>query len=139
MTSLLNKLLGIVLIIVAVSIFLSGIKTISDYFDRKNSIGGKIGAFISKEYKENLQDELIAGIGLISGGVILFIVGVGMGATKTKSKKNKKYIINLEKEYGMMNSEDKYSKLEKIGKYRDQGLLNEEEFNNEKQKILNEL
>ena len=42
------------------------------------------------------------------------------------------------KEKEQVNNKDKYEKLLKLAKLRDDGILTEEEFNKEKKKILND-
>lgn len=52
------------------------------------------------------------------------------------------YVFKLvpinKKEAEIKKTDDKYDKLEKLGKLRDDGILTEEEFQKEKKKILNE-
>ena len=144
-----KKIFGILLLIVGLVMIGLGIAAIVDANSWSQSIEGQLGETFSYEYRNDSAEQKMVGAGLAVGGLIVFIIGISMLVTKTKAQRKQEIELALLKKTGQIsqtadiktenttnNIDEKLSQLEKLGKLMDQGLLTQEEFQIQKNKIL---
>lgn len=157
----LNKTFGVILLLVGLCMVGFGIAALADVSTRNNSVEGMLANTFSPNYVSANHNEQIVGFILLGIGVILFIIGiiklVSKGSTKmkeeTENKESKKTqpIETTQNSQGTKNestnvkpiqtetnllSDELFVQIEKLGKLKEQGLITDEEFQEQKKKIL---
>ena len=148
-----KKILGIIFLLIGLGCVGLGVAALTSASSRNNSYEGQIGNTLSQNYRTETQAEQSAGVGFAVGGIIVFLFGIYMVVSKSKSQVKQEVelevIKNMQKagdskqaennhqtQPGKMSPEDKFSQIERLGKLKEQGLLTDEEFQLEKNKIL---
>ena len=143
-----KKFFGILFLLIGLAMIGLGVAALVDANSRSNSFEGQIGNTFSEHYRQNNEEQQMAGAGLLGGGVIFFIIGIVMLVTKTKAQRKKETELEVLKKVQVSNNtssptdnstksmDDKFAQLEKLGKLKEQGLLTEEEFQQQKKKII---
>ena len=143
-----KKFFGIIFLLIGLAMIGLGVAALVDANSRGNSFEGQIGNTFSEHYRQNNEEQQMAGAGLLGGGVIFFIIGIIMIVTKTKAQRKKETELEVLKKVQVSNNtssqpdnstksmDDKVAQLEKLGKFKEQGLLTEEEFQHQKKKII---
>lgn len=152
-----KKFFGILFLLIGLAMIGLGIVALTNTATRNDSFEGQVGNEFSENYRSNSNEQQMAGVGLIGGGLIFFILGIVMVATKTKGQRKKEaelevlrkiQLANNTSQSGQTNTtqtdnsstqkstEDKFGQLEKLGKLKEQGLLTDEEFQQQKKNIL---
>ena len=91
--------------------------------------------------------DIASGYGLILGGVIIFVTGLVLAITKTSAQRRKEAELEAFKntfsngyQQGHANahihSDAAYGQLERLVKLKERGVITEEEFKRQKEKIL---
>lgn len=143
-----KKLFGTLFLLIGLGMIGFGITALVDANSRSNSFEGRLGNSINRVYRERNKEEQLIGAGLIGGGMIFFIVGIVMLVTKTKAQRKKEVELEVlrkvnktmtnesQTENSSKSIDDKFAQLEKLGKLREKGILSEEEFQQQKKKII---
>src|SRR6185295_3677416 len=146
-----KKFFGILFLLIGLVMIGGGIAALTDANSKHNSVEGQFGEAFSNSYRERTNQQQIAGASASGVGFILFIIGIVMIASKSKKQKMKEMELATLKKVKSDNSlmhweekkvdasishDDMISKIEKLGKLKEQGLINEEEFQIQKKKIL---
>ena len=146
--------------------FFSSVVALSYAKSRNRSFEGQLGNAISQNYRSNNNEQQAVGAGLAGFGIIFFVVGIVLVATKSGSQRKKEIELALLKQMQNKSTpppfnsvppplkqvppplpdvpvtnpknsmEEKFSNLEKLMKLKELGVLNEEEFQEQKRKIL---
>jgi len=138
---------GILFLLIGLAMIGFGVAALVDANSRSNSFEGQIGNTFSYNYSKNIEEEQMIGAGCLGGGVIFFIIGIVMLVTKTKAQRKNEIELEVFKKVQSSNTsnqpnnslksmDDKFAQLEKLGKLKEQGLLTEEEFQQQKKKII---
>jgi len=148
-----RKIVGVIFLLLGLGSVGLGIAALTNASSRNNSYEGQIGNTLSQNYRSQTQQEQSAGVGFVVGGIIVFIVGIYLVVSKSKSQIKQEVelevIKNMQKTENSKQPEketptppnnkspdDKFSQIERLGKLKEQGLITEEEFQAEKKKIL---
>lgn len=152
-----KKIFGVLFLLIGLLMIVTGIAALTQSSTQDNSIEGSIGNTFSQEYRERNQEKRIVGFGLAGGGLFLFIIGIVMLATKTKKQQETEIELEVLKKMQLANNiaqpeqtktrqienvsmqkstDDKIGQIEKLGKLKEQGFLTDEEFQQQKKKIL---
>jgi hypothetical protein len=145
-----KKFFGILLLLIGLLMMGGGIAALTDANSKHGSLEGQFGETFSNRYRERANEEQMAGASGLGIGLVLFIIGIIM--TASKSKKQKMTALELaaikkiqnnnapmhweEKHVTATVNDDMIGKIEKLGKLKEQGLITEEEFQTQKQRIL---
>jgi hypothetical protein len=146
-----KKFFGILFLIIGVFGIGIGIVALTDLGRRNSSFEGQIGNEFSESYNNESIEQQAIGLALIGGGLIFSILGVIMIASKSKKSKTKLSAkdniktanIPVPPVYHKVNSSSQNSKMddvlnriERLGKLKEQGLITEEEFQEQKKKCF---
>jgi NADH:ubiquinone oxidoreductase subunit 6 (subunit J) len=152
-----KKIFGFLFLLIGLLMIGTGIATVTQSATQDNTIEGRIGNTFSQEYREQNQEKRIVGFGLAGGGLLFFIIGIVMIATKTNKQRENEIELEVIKKMQLANNftqpeqtntkqaenafvqkstDDKIGQIEKLGKLKEQGLLTDEEFQQQKKKIL---
>lgn len=99
-----KKAIGIILLLIGLAMIGLGVVAITDVQSRSSSFEGQIGNTFSENYRSNNEEQQLAGFGLIGVGLILFIVGIIMVATKSNSQRRKEVEFAVLKQTQITNS-----------------------------------
>jgi hypothetical protein len=147
-----KKIFGIIFLLIGISLIGIGVETLTKSSTRDKSFEGRFRNEISENYRSDNNERQIAGISLIGGGFLFFIIGIVMLVTKTKIQRKKEVELEVLKklelslnsiQLGQTNNSmtqklpvENFEKIERLGKLKEQGLLTEEEFQQQKKIIL---
>ena len=149
-----KKFFGVLFLIIGLVLVGLGIGLLVELSSRNDSFEGRVRDRFNEHYRSDNDDQQTGGITLIAGGALFFIIGIIMVASKSNSQRKKdaelevlrsmqSYPAQTEQKTearSIKNSgqsiNDVYIQLEKLGKLKEQGILNEEEFQQQKKKIL---
>jgi len=84
-----KKFFGIIFLLAGLAGIVLGIAALTNITTRNNSFEGRLGNEFSREYRSNSSEQQIIGIGLAGGGLVFFIIGIVMVATKSGSQRRK--------------------------------------------------
>jgi hypothetical protein len=142
-----KKIIGILFIIVGLWMLIAGIVAVTNATTISNTPGVRFFGTIDQSYQNDIELQQIIGIAFTVVGLAFTIIGIVLVSKKsTKSrleslqniKSSVPPVFNPTKstsEPAVINN-DKYEIIEKLAKLKDQGVLTEEEFLEEKRKIL---
>jgi len=152
-----KKIFGILFLLIGLAMIGLGIVALTNTASRNESFEGQVEYEFSENYRSNSNEQQITGFGLVGGGLIFFIIGIVMLATKTKAQRKKETELEVLRKMQQTNNavqsgqttttqtdnsstqkstDDKFEQLEKLGKLKEQGLLTDEEFQQLKKTIL---
>lgn len=146
-----KKFFGIFFLIIGVFGIGIGIVALTDLGRRNSSFEGQIGNEFSESYNNESSEQQAIGLALIGSGLIFSILGVIMIASKSKKSKTKLSVkdniqtasVPVPTVYHNVNSSSQNSKMddvlnriERLGKLKEQGLITEEEFQEQKKKCF---
>jgi hypothetical protein len=155
--TVMKKFFGILFLLIGLAMTGIGIAALTNTSTRNDSFEGQVRNEFSANYRSNNNEQQMAGLGLIGGGLIFFIIGVVMVATKTKAQRKKEAELDVLRKMQLANNvapsgqtnktqtatsspqkstEDKFGQLERLAKLKEQGHLTDEEFQQQKKKIL---
>jgi hypothetical protein len=146
-----KKFFGILFLIIGVFGIGIGIVALTDLATRNRSLEGQIQNEFSESYNKESFEQQAIGLALIGSGLIFSILGVVMIASKSKKLKNKLTTIdntqaasiavppiynNLNTSTQSTKMDDVLNQIERLGKLKEQGLITEEEFQEQKKKCF---
>jgi uncharacterized alpha/beta hydrolase family protein len=146
-----KKFFGILILIIGVFGIGMGIVALTDLGRRNSSFEGQIGNEFSESYNNESFEQQAIGLALIGSGLIFSILGVIMIASKSKKSKSKisaKDNIqiatipvtgvhdNFNAATQTSKMDDVLNRIERLGKLKEQGLITEEEFQEQKKKCF---
>lgn len=149
-----KKFFGILFLIIGVFGIGIGIVALTDLATRNRSLEGQIQNEFSETYNEKNNEQQAIGLVLIGCGLIFSILGAIMIASKSKkSKKSKNKITAIDNTqaaniaippiYNNLNTstqstkmDDVLNRIERLGKLKEQGLITDEEFQEQKKKCF---
>lgn len=142
-----KKIIGIILIIIGLWMLIAGIIAVTNAITISETPGGRLIGVLNESYQNKIQLQQVIGIAFSVVGLVFTIIGIIMvskPSTKTQMQAIRHQspsgppVFNPNKnnpEPPVINN-DKYQIIEKLAKLKDQGVLTEEEFLEEKRKIL---
>jgi hypothetical protein len=146
-----KKFFGILFLIIGIFGIGIGIVALTDLATRNRSLEGQIQNEFSETYNEKNNEQQAIGLVLIGCGLIFSILGAVMIASKSKKSKNKVTAVDntqaaniaLPPIYNNLNTsmhnskmDDVLNRIERLGKLKQQGLITEEEFQEQKKKCF---
>ena len=146
-----KKFFGILFLIIGVFGIGIGIVALTDLATRNRSLEGQIQNEFSETYNEKNNEQQAIGLVLIGCGLIFSILGAVMIASKSKKSKNKLTTVdntqaaniavppiynNLNTSTHNSKMDDVLNRIERLGKLKQQGLITEEEFQEQKKKCF---
>jgi len=146
-----KKFFGILFLIIGIFGIGIGIVALTDLAAKNRSLAGQIGNEYSDSYNEQRNEQQAIGLALIGSGLIFSILGVIMLASKSKKSKTKltakdkiqTAYIPVPPVYNNLNTsiqntkmDDLLNRIERLGKLKEQGLITEEEFQEQKKKCF---
>lgn len=142
-----KKFFGILFLLIGLAGIVLGIATLVDANSMSNSFEGQFDNTIAELFRQKKEEMQTQGVGSLGVGEIFFIIGIVMLVTKTKAQRKKETELEVLKKAQVSTTsnqtnnssksiEDKLAQLEKLGKLKEQGLLTEEEFQQQKKKII---
>ena len=146
-----KKFFGILFLIIGIFGIGIGIVALTDLATRNRSLKGQIQNEFSETYNEKNNEQQAIGLVLIGCGLIFSILGAVMIASKSKKSKNKVTAIdntqaaniavppiynNLNTSMHNSKMDDVLNRIERLGKLKQQGLITEEEFQEQKKKCF---
>jgi sortase (surface protein transpeptidase) len=144
-----KKLFGILILFIGLLSLIIGMACFIDAESRNKTLDQQEQNEFSAQYRVNNNDQReFGGVSAVIG-LVFFIIGFKMASTKTKSQKIKeaeleKLKANINKLGDLTeadlqpvkNVNDVISQLEKLGELKARGILTEEEFQQQKKKLL---
>ena len=108
---------------------------------KSQSLKGQVQNEFDERYTSNREGDLAIGGAIASVGVIFYFIGIVLLVTKSKKQRIMEAELELLKSKLTISihpshQEDTISKLEKLRVLKENGTLNEAEFENQKKKIL---
>lgn len=148
-----KKIVGVIFILIGLWALIGGVVAITNAVTIRNTPGGRVFSEFSGNYSREIDEQIIIGGGVAIVGLILLIIGIVMVANKSQKQMKRELendlliesvtkppLFNPNKETTSTSKpnfqDDKFQALEKLAKLKDQGVLTEEEFIEEKRKIL---
>lgn len=148
----LKKAIGVLFILIGFLASGMGIALMANVATNTSSYEGQLRGEFSNSYRRELNEKKTVGTIAIAGGLVFFIVGIVMVVSKSKEQIKNEVELEVIKDIQKNKSnqpitddpiktetkstDDKFAQLEKLGKLKEQGLLTDEEFQQEKRKIL---
>jgi hypothetical protein len=146
-----KKFFGVLFLIIGILGIGIGIVALTDLATRNRSLEGQFQNEFSKNYSEENNEQQAVGFALIGGGLIFSVLGIIMIASKSEKSKEKndtlvymqtatipvlssQHNLNISTQNTKM--DDVINRIERLGKLKEQGLITEEEFNEQKKKCL---
>ncbi|HEX8561732.1 MAG TPA: SHOCT domain-containing protein [Flavobacterium sp.] len=125
-----KKFFGIVFLFVGMALTVVGALVFSE--------ASKVVYEDQLRWESSNEDQQVFGSGYIAVGGIVFVMGIVLTASKTNAQREKEVELQLIKDSlaGAIIQEDPYNQIEKLGKLKERGLLTEEEFQQQKVKLL---
>jgi hypothetical protein len=145
-----KKFFGILFLIIGVFGIGIGIVALTDLATRSRSLEGQIQNEFSDNYSTKNDEQQVIGFAFIGGGLIFSILGISLIASKSKKLKTiiptKNTIqtanIPMPALYNNLNTsventkmDEALNRMERLGKLKEQGLITEEEFQEQKKKL----
>ena len=140
-----KKAIGILMLLLGITCMGIGSVALKDLSSKRNSFEGQIENEFEVNNSNN-HDQEIAGIVFIISGIFLVIIGIILISSKSLKQKLReietiKRIHNLDSKSNsfqnkIYDSSDVINQIEKLGKLKEQGLLTEAEFLEQKRRIL---
>ena len=84
-----KKTFGIIFLLIGLLLIGLGIATISYVETRSSSIEGRLGDAFVESYRRQTEEQQTLGTVMIGGGLIIFILGIVMTASKSRSQRKK--------------------------------------------------
>ncbi len=135
-----KKFFGVVCLLVGLFGVAVGMFGLASTNSKSHSIEGQVENEFDEQYTSNRNGDLAIGGAIASVGAIFYIVGIVLLVTKTKKQRIMEAELHLLKNNHTIsiksNQEDAVSKLEKLVVLKQNGTLNQAEFENQKKKIL---
>ena len=140
-----KKIFGICLLLAGLFLIGMGIIALTDFYSRSNTIENQLGDFFSENHRSRNTEQQVFGFLFLIGGTISFVSGIAMVSTKSRSQLNKETELELLKQhYSKGEKSNKFTgnetsnvnQLELLIKYRQQGYITEEEFQEQKRKLF---
>ena len=135
-----KKFFGVVCLLVGLFGVAVGMFGLASTNAKSQSIEGQVENEFDEQYTSNRNGDLAIGGAIASVGAIFYIVGIVLLITKTKKQRIMEAELQLLKNNHTIsiksNQEDAVSKLEKLVVLKQNGTLNQAEFENQKKKIL---
>ncbi|TDE05816.1 SHOCT domain-containing protein [Flavobacterium sandaracinum] len=146
-----KKFFGILFLLIGVFGIGIGIVALTDLATRNRSFEGQIQNEFSETYNEKDNEQQAIGLVLIGCGLLFSILGAVMIASKSKKSKNKLTTVdntqaaniavppiynNLNTSKQSTKMDEVLNQIERLGKLKQQGLITEEEFQEQKKKCF---
>lgn len=143
-----KKFFGILFLIIGICAIGMGISALTDLAAKNKSLEMQIQNEFDDNYMERNNEQKAIGLVLVGVGTIFIILGVVMIASKSKTKHAASQqiqpadlpipLISNNSNHSLQNSkiDDMLSQIERLGKLKDQGLITEEEFQDQKKKCF---
>lgn len=145
-----KKIIGILFLVLGLTMIGLGIASLVELDSRDKSIEGKFSTTFSEDYHQDNDELGMLGLGLNGGGILFFVLGIVLLATKSRREIENEVELKLLKQNQGINTpsipieenlsnltfNQKLNQLERLGKLKEQGLISEEEFQVQKNKIL---
>ncbi|MCW3072676.1 MAG: hypothetical protein JWO44_2566 [Bacteroidetes bacterium] len=104
-----KKAFGIIFLLLGLGMIALGIAAITNVETRRSSVEGYFGSEFSDSYRRHNTEQQIVGTGLTVGGLIFFILGIVMVATKSSSQRKKEAELNSIKKWSEHNHQTDHS------------------------------
>jgi len=108
-----KKFFGILFLLIGLAMIVSGIAAITNVSTRDASFEGKVRDKFSHEYRSNNNDQKSIGAVLIGGGILFFVIGIIMVASKTSAQKRKEVELDVLKKMQPQNINNSSSENDK--------------------------
>jgi hypothetical protein len=145
-----KKAFGVIFLLLGLAMIGLGIAALTNLSTRNSSYEGEVRNQFSDSYRSASNGQAVAGLGLVGGGVVFFILGIVMVVSKSKSQRIKdaelKFLKTMHandlppqlttKENKNSFNDAVFAQLEKLGKLKEKGLITDEEFQEQKKKLL---
>jgi hypothetical protein len=133
-----KNIFAVLYLIIGLALIGFGVATINYFANQYNSFEGQISNELSNNYRSNSHNGgKMMGFTLVVIGLFFLISGIILIAAKSSSKQ-KIQISNTPPSINNSKSdvEDKLAQIEKLGVMKEKGLITEEEFQQQKKRIL---
>jgi hypothetical protein len=120
---------GILYLLIALALIGLGIAALNDAATKDKALEEQISNELRGSYYPNNNGEKMLGVTLITIGLFFLISGIILIVTKSKAQRIKDAEIKP-------TVEDKLAQIEKLGEMKEKGLITEEEFQQQKKRIL---
>jgi Short C-terminal domain len=149
-----KKFFGILFLIIGLVAVGLGIVALTNYSSKNDSFEGRLRDRFNENYHTQNEDQKTGGIVSISVGALFFIIGLIMAASKSNLQRKKEAELEEMKNMQFVRSQpeqktepppipkltpttdDIFNQLERLAKLKEQGFLSDEEFQQQKKKIL---
>lgn len=144
-----KKFFGILILFIGLLSLIIGMACLIDAESRNKTLDQQEQNEFSDQYRKDNNDQRVFGGVSAAMGLVFFIAGFRMVAAKTKTQKIKeaeleKLKANINKLGDLTeadlqpvkNVNDVISQLEKLGELKTKGIITEEEFQQQKKKLL---
>jgi len=121
-----RKILGFTLLLISLTAIVCGTAAIVDAQSKKNSFEGQIRDEFSEVYRNNITEQINFGTIGVAVGLVLLIISIVLIA-----KGRKKPLINK------ISFDEKFAQIDRLRKLKDDGTLTPQEFEVQKDRILN--
>jgi len=135
-----KKFFGVLLLLIGLFGAVTGMATIASSQASSDCIESQVSAEFANSYRESIEQGKIIGGVFVGIGLVFFVIGIVLVATKTKKQRlMEAELLLLKTNHGVVinSNVDLVGAIEQLGKLKDKGLLSEEEFIEQKRKILN--
>ncbi|WP_333599871.1 SHOCT domain-containing protein [Flavobacterium sp.] len=134
-----RKIFGILFLILGIVMLVVGGAIIVTNEAKDDTVSGQIKEEFSKQYQTERERELNNGRILLVAGLIFFVSGTTIISVKTKGQKKKENDSYTSEDWNtapLAQNNDILTQLERLGELKAKGILSEEEFQQQKKKIL---
>ena len=148
-----KKFFGIIFILIGIVLIAGGVFALTDLHFKEKSLEGQVTSEFNDDYNKQNNEEGIAGVIFISMGIIFNISGIILVLSKSRKQKKEKIDLEVLKKMEIENkindelqkemhivpisfNNELLNQLERLGKLKEQGLLTEIEFQEQKTKFL---
>jgi hypothetical protein len=142
----LRKFFGIIFLFIGLIAIGAGILAVTEVETRSQSVEDQIDTIFTEGHSERNSNQEEGGLILVGGGLFFLIMGIIRISTKSRSQVRAEAALITANTYqsaiinnssSNSNSSDIYEQLEKLGRLRDQGVISEEEFQTQKNRLMN--
>lgn len=128
---LVKRFIGILLLLVGAALIAIGVSVLTDLTNEQDSFEGRFRESLDYDYRSENDNRQALGISSIAGGALSFVFGLIL-ATRKRARSAGTRVT--QKARG--NDSAVIEQLERLAKLKEQGALTEQEFEQQKARIL---